>query len=128
MAYQQGRVGVREADDRLSIHDLESGDEIATHTLHLGKGRTLRNEAHYRDHRQQEAELEQAIAHCLGASLGEQLCARLRATMPRHYKDQLRAAKQLLEGEDSLDLALIGDWVTRERLTAGGLKERLMAV
>ncbi|WNK20296.1 IS21 family transposase [Halomonas piscis] len=127
MAYQQGRVGVQEMEDRLSIHDLESGEMIATHTLHLGKGHTSRNEAHYRDHRQQEAELEQAITRCLGASLGEPLCARLRATMPRHYKDQLRAAKQLLEGETELDLALIGDWVTRERLTAGGLKERLAA-
>ena len=33
----------------------------------------------------------------------------------------------MLEGESELDLALIGDWVTRERLTAGGLKERLQA-
>lgn len=127
MAYQAGRVGVREGDDCLWLHDLESGDEIATHALHLGKGRTLRNKAHYRDHRQQEADLEQAIARCLGPSLGEQLCACLRDTMPRHYKDQLRGARQLLEAEDVLDPVLIGDWVTRERLTAGCLKERLAA-
>ncbi|GED22522.1 hypothetical protein HHA01_14990 [Halomonas halmophila] len=62
MAYQQGRVGAREADGRLAIHDLESGEEIATHALHLGKGYTSRNENYYRDHRQQEADLEQAIA------------------------------------------------------------------
>lgn len=127
MAYQQGRVGAREADGRLAIHDLESGDEIATHALHLGKGHTSRNENHYRDHRQQEADLEQAIARCLGEPLGRQLCNRLREAMPRHYKDQLRGAQQLLEGEAELDLALIGDWVTCERLTASGLKERLAA-
>jgi len=127
MAYQQGRVGAREEDDRLAIHDLESGDEIATHSLHLGTGRTRRNENHYRDHRQQEAELEQAIERCLGEPLGGQLCARLRESMPRHYRDQLRGARKLLEGEPELDRVLIGDWVTRERLTAGGLKERLAA-
>ncbi|AMD01837.1 IS21 family transposase [Halomonas chromatireducens] len=127
MAYQQGRVGVQEAGDRLTVHDLESGDEIAAHTLHLGKGRTLRNSDHYRDHRQQEADLEQAIAQCLGETLGQQLCARLRDSMPHHYKDQLRGARKVLEGEPDLDLALVSDWVTRERLTARRLKERLAA-
>mgnify|MGYP000997828657 FL=1 len=127
MPYQQGRVGVREAENRLAIHDLESGDEIATHALHLGKGRTLRNENHYRDLRQQETDLEQAIARHLGESLGRQLCDKLRHSVPHHYKDQLRGARQVLEAEPQLDLALIADWVTRERLTAGGLKERLAA-
>ncbi|WP_412928922.1 hypothetical protein [Halomonas sp.] len=127
MVYQQGRVGVREQDGRLEIHELESGDVIAAHALHLGKGHTTRNENHYRDHRQKEADLEQAIVRCLGEPLGRLLCARLRETMPRQYKDQLRGARQLLESEAELDLALIGDWVTRERLTAGGLKERLAA-
>ena len=127
MVYQQGRVGAREQDGSLAIHDLESGELIATHALHLGKGRTLRNENHYRDHRQREVDLEQAIVRCLGEPLGQQLCALLRDTMPRHYKDQLRGAKKLLESETELDLALISDWVTRERLTAGGLKERLTA-
>ncbi len=127
MAYQQGRVGVREAGDRLAIHDLEGGDEIATHALHLGKGHTSRNENHYRDHRQQETDLEQAIARCLGETLGRQLCDKLRQSVPHHYKDQLRGARQVLEAEPQLDLTLIADWVTRERLTAGGLKERLAA-
>ena len=97
MAYQQGRVGVREAENRLAIHDLESGDEIATHALHLGKGHTSRNENHYRDHRQQETDLEQAIARCLGETLGRQLCDKLRQSVPHHYKDQLRGARQVLE-------------------------------
>ena len=128
MAYQQGRVGAREQDGTLAIHDLESGEVIATHALHLGKGQTSRNENHYRDHRQREAELEASIAGLLGASLGQQLCDRLREAMPRHYKDQLRGARKLLEAEDELDLDLIGEWTTRQRLTAGGLKERLAAV
>ncbi|EHQ53781.1 integrase catalytic subunit, partial [Ectothiorhodospira sp. PHS-1] len=127
MAFQQGRVGVREVGDRLVVHDLESGDEIASHALHLGKGHTSRNESHYRDRRQQEADLEQAIVRSLGEPLGRQLCDRLRESMPRHYKDQLRGARKLLEGEPELDLVLIADWVTRECLTAGGLKERLAA-
>ncbi|MBY5943053.1 hypothetical protein KUW00_19430 [Halomonas sp. DP5N14-9] len=33
----------------------------------------------------------------------------------------------MLEAEAQLDLALIADWLTRERLTAGGVKERLAA-
>ena len=127
MVYQQGRVGAREEGTTLEVHDLESSEVIATHALHLGKGHTSRNENHYRDHRQHEADLEQAIAQCLGEPLGRQLCARLREAMPRHYKDQLRGARRLLEAESELDLTLIADWVTRERLTAGGLKERLAA-
>ncbi|MCA1769616.1 MAG: IS21 family transposase [Halomonas sp.] len=127
MAYQQGRIGAKEQGTTLQVHDLESGEVIATHELHLGKGRTRRNENHYRDHRQREADLEQAIARCLGEPLGRQLCARLWATMPRHYKDQLAGTKRLLEAEPELDRALIADWVTRERLTAGMLKERLEA-
>ncbi len=127
MAYQQGRVGVREQGAMLQVHDLESGEVIATHELPLGKGRTLRNENHYRDHQQREADLEQAIEGQLGAILGKQLCARLKASMPRHYKDQLHGARQLLEAEPDLDLPRIGEWATRERLTAGMLKERLEA-
>ncbi|TLF51647.1 hypothetical protein FEI13_08240 [Halomonas urmiana] len=109
------------------MHNLESGEEIATHELHLGKGRTRCNENHYRYHRQREADLEQAFARRLGEPLGRQLCTYLRTTMPRHYKNQLAGTKRVLEAEPELDRALITGWVMRERLTAGMLKERLEA-
>lgn len=127
MVYQQGRVGAWEHGARLELYDLESGEQIATHELHQGKGRTMRNEHHYRDPRQREADLEQAIAERLGADLAAKLCARLKASMPRHYKDQLAGAKRVLEAEGTLDLEQIAEWTTREQLTAGRLKERLAA-
>ncbi|WP_280570936.1 IS21 family transposase [Chromohalobacter sp. 296-RDG] len=127
MAYQQGRVGVRADDTTLQIADLESGEVIATHSLCFDKGGVQRNRDHYRDHEQHEADLEQAIAAQLGASLGRALCQRLRASMPRHYKDQLGAAKRIIEAQDNRDLAQLETWLEREGVTAGLLKQRLEA-
>lgn len=127
MAYQQGRVGVREAGDELVIHDLESGAVIATHRVGAGKGEVMRNTHHYRDHAQRLLDLEQAIAEHLGESLGQRLCARLKATSPRVYKDQLVAARKLLDAVAPVEPALIDRLLERERLTAGTLKAVLEA-
>lgn len=127
MIYQQGRVGVCEGGCSLLIHDLESGELVATHSLCADKGRVTRNTDHYRDHAQRIQSLEEAINGRLGSSLGHKLCERLRLSMPRHYKDQLVGAKKLLEASPELDLEQLADWVRREGFTAGALKARLEA-
>lgn len=127
MVYQRGRVGVTEDEAQLQIVDLDSGAVVATHTRCHDKGRIQRNTDHYRDHRQHEADLEQAIAERLGMTLGPQLCQRLRASMPRHYKDQLAGAVRVLGAQDMLDRAEIAAWIERDGLTAGKLKAWLNA-
>ena len=127
MAYQQGRVGVREQDAELWIHDLETGTRLAVHPLAPGKGQVVRNTDHYRDHARHLQDLEQAIAGQLGDELGPRLCARLKATSPRIYKDQLRGVNRLLEATSSVDTDLIRQLVEREQLTASGLKAYLEA-
>jgi len=128
MVYQRGRVGVREKDGQLQIHDLESGERVATHGLCHGKGTLVRNNDHYRDPRQRIADLEQTLRDRLGERVGDQLCERLRASMPRCYKDQLTGAKRVLMAETELDIQQIADWATREGLTASKLKQWLEAV
>ena len=92
MAWQQATVGLREQEGSLHIHDLETGERIATHGLCLEKGRTLKNNHHYRDPAQRIAELEQAITQCLPEGKSEPLCRLLKATSPKIYKDQLVGA------------------------------------
>jgi transposase len=127
MAYQQGRVGVREQDAQLQIHDLETGTSLAVHALAQGKGQVVRNTDHYRDHAQHLRDLEQALTHRLGAARGARLCALLKATSPRIYKDQLRGAIKLLDATETLDTELIDRLVEREHLTASTLKTYLQA-
>ncbi|MGM0673048.1 MAG: IS21 family transposase [Pseudomonadota bacterium] len=127
LAYQQGRVGVREQDAELWIHDLETGTRLAVHPLAPGKGQVVRNTDHYRDHARHLQDLEQAIVGQLGDDLGPRLCARLKATSPRIYKDQLYGVNQLLEAAQPVDTDLIGHLVEREQLTASRLKAYLQA-
>lgn len=127
MAYQQGQVGVHEHEGQLQVLDLESHAVVASHAVCSDKGRTLRNNDHYRDPKQGIAELEQAVAQLLGHDVGRQLCERLHASMPRHYKDQLIGAKRALEAESALDRDQISGWAAREGLTAGKLKQWLQA-
>lgn len=127
MAYQQGRVGVREQDAQLWIHDLETGTRMAVHPLAPGKGQVVRNTDYYWDHARHLQDLEQAIVGQLGDDLGSRLCARLKATSPRIYKDQLYGVNQLLEAAQPVDTDLIWHLVEREQLTASRLKAYLQA-
>ncbi|MDZ7810092.1 MAG: IS21 family transposase [Arhodomonas sp.] len=58
LAWQRAQVGVCEREGALHIHDRESGEVIATHTLCLEKGCTIKNNHHYRDPAQRIADLE----------------------------------------------------------------------
>lgn len=127
MAYQRCRVGVSADEGQLQIFDLESGEEIACHSLSTGKGQVIRNNNHYRDRAQQIVDYEQAIHQQLGAHFGAQLCALLKRTSPRIYKDQLAGAQQVLAPYQALPEPLLVHLCQRPRLTATGLRDYLAA-
>ena len=96
---------VDEIEGLLMIYDLYTGEEIASHPLYEHKGQIIRNNNHYRDHQQTIAEQEQLIAEILGASLTTPLCALLKSTCPKIYKDQLAGLLQVLRSHhDQADL------------------------
>ena len=127
LAYQRGAVGVIEVDGQLHIVDLDSGEAVASHALATGKGKTVRNVHHYRDPGARIADLEQAIEQRIGAELGQRLCARLRASEPRYYKDQLAGLRRLLEPDPLPEPGLLAELAEREGLTATTVKRFLEA-
>lgn len=127
MVYQRGQIGVREMDGELHVVDLETGELVATHALATGKGQTVRNSHHYRDRTRQVEELEAAIAGCIGAELGSRLCARLRASEPRIYRDQLLAVSRMLEAGPVPAPEVLEQLAEREGLTATRFKHYLEA-
>ncbi len=127
MAYQRGRVGVQESAGSLEIVDLDSGEVVATHPLATGKGERVRNTHHYRDRAQHVEDIERAIAERLGADLGGRLCAQLRASDPKIYRDQVAAVRRILEDTASLDTELLERLAGREGLTATRIRDFLEA-
>lgn len=132
MAYQGARVGVCEQDGQLRIRDLSTGEVIAEHAVCLDKGQILKNTHHYRDQSLRietlERELQQVLAQ---PDLALALCALLKATSPKIYKDQLAGAKQVLaehiRRHGAIPEALWQRLLDAPHLTATGLKERLAA-
>lgn len=97
MAYQSARVGVCDQDGQLLISDLNTGEVIAEHRLCLEKGQVIKNTHHYRDQSLRIETLEADLQQLVGqAALAMALCALLKATSPKIYKDQLAGAKQVL--------------------------------
>ena len=127
MRYQRGVVDVGEDGDELAIIDPHSGELVARHPLATGKGQLVRNVRHYRDPEQRITDLEQGIVAHLGGELAQRLCARLKASEPRYYKDQLAGLDQLLGAEPPPDPALLGELAEREGTTATTVKRFLEA-
>lgn len=127
MRYQRGVVDVGEDGDELAIIDPHSGELVARHPLATGKGQLVRNVRHYRDPEQRITDLEQGIVARLGGGLAQRLCARLKASEPRYYKDQLAGLDQLLGAEPPPDAALLGELAEREGTTATTIKRFLEA-
>jgi transposase len=98
MAYQRAQVGVTFEHGQLRITDLSTGQKIAEHTLRLEKGQIIKNTGHYRDKGQYILQLEQDIQELLGkgADASQALCALLKQTSPKIYKDQLLGVKKIL--------------------------------
>ena len=69
---------------------------IAEHVISLEKGQIIKNTHHYRDRQQRVEALEAELAQQLGDSASQRLCALLKASSPKIYKDQLLGAKQVI--------------------------------
>ena len=127
MAWQQTRVSVSEEAGELVIGDLSNGEVIATHPVCPDKGRVLKNTHHYRDQAQRVADLEQRIAALIGRTPGNALCAQLKRSEPKIYKDQLVATLGLLQSHAPVASTLVSQLAQRRGLTATRLKQHLEA-
>lgn len=127
MAWQQANVGVAEHESELTIADLETGDTIAVHGLCTEKGRIIKNNHHYRDHAQRIADLERAVATLVPTDTAQALCALIKRSSPRIYRDQLVAVRALLQEYMPVDMDLVLDLTQRHELTASMLKRYLQA-
>lgn len=131
ITYQSAKVGVMAHAGQLLITDLASGDLIAEHVISLEKGQIIKNTHHYRDMQQRVEALEAALEQQLGDSAGQRLCALLKATSPKIYKDQLLGAKQIIAAQTArfgdISADLIERILTAPRLTATQLRAMLDA-
>ena len=132
MIYQSARVGVKSNEGQLLINDLETGEMIAQHLISIEKGQVIKNTDHYRDKAQRIESLEADILQTLGHTEQSQaLCALLKTTSPKIYKDQLLGAKQILTAHcklyGAIEPELLSRLINTPRLTATGLRERLAA-
>jgi hypothetical protein len=114
------------------ISDLNTGEAIAEHRLCPEKGQVIKNTHHYRDQSLRIEALEADLQQLVGqATLAMALCALLKATSPKIYKDQLAGAKQVLtehrQRYGAMPEALLSRLIELPRLTASGLKQRLDA-
>jgi len=127
MRYQRAQVGVQADQTHLHILDLDDGQIVATHALATGKGQTVRNTDHYRDRRERVEALEAAIGERVGQQVGARLCAQLRASNPRIYRDQVAAVHALLESGPPPVPGLVEELAEREGMSATRFKAQLEA-
>jgi transposase len=131
MVYQSAKVGVLAHAGQLLIKDLTSGEQIAEHIISLEKGQIIKNTHHYRDVQLRVETLEAALSEQLGGNDSQRLCALLKISSPKIYKDQLLGAKQVIAthtgqyGEINADL--LERILTSTRLTASQLRDKLVA-
>jgi len=131
MAYQSAKVGVSTDAGQLLIKDLANGEQIAEHIISLEKGQIIKNTHHYRDRQQRVETLEAVLSEQLGDNVSQRLCALLKASSPKIYKDQLLGAKQVIathtQRHGSIGIELLERILTSPRLTASQLRDRLEA-
>ena len=109
---------------------------IADHLICLEKGQVIKNTDHYRDKAQRIEDLEAEVLQCLeqvdkSQTDSQALCALLKASSPKIYKDQLLGAKKVLSAHihqyGKIDGQLFAQLIDTPRLTATGLRDRLAA-
>lgn len=118
MVYQRNHVGIDAVSDQLHIHDLETGEEVATHTLTTGKGKIIKNTYHYRDPAVRIDKLERALQSLVGTTATEALCQALKITSPKIYKDQLSGVNDLIKAHQPIAQSLLAKLCQRPDLTA----------
>lgn len=114
MAFQRARVRVVATEDgQVHLHHPETGERVATHPRHPGKGGLVKNGDHYRDKAKDRAALEADIVTALGPDFGPGLCRQLRRRDPVYYLDKLRGLKRHLSRVACLPPELLHTLVNR---------------
>ena len=127
MAYQQTSVGVDILDNQLIILDPGNSEEIARHVLMVGKGHIVKNTDHYRDQAKRIADYEAGISELLGDATARPLCALVKQTSPRIYRDQLAGISQLLMLHADIEPKALERLLEKPRLTATMVRDYLQA-
>ncbi|RLB75496.1 MAG: IS21 family transposase [Deltaproteobacteria bacterium] len=95
--YQKKEVLIDKEKSILFIRDLESGKEIAKHSIPEVKGEFILNRNHYRDIRKSVAEITSEVSSLLSDINGhEKLIAKIKTDNPRIVRDQLKGLKELV--------------------------------
>ncbi len=126
LKYQGATIGVDTDQETIFLYDLETRDEIARHRLSLDKGQTVKNTNHYRDPEERIEALETEIVKQVGVDNGKQLCALLKVTSPKIYKDQLKGAALILR-RITLSESVVTWLCERSRLTVRQMESLIEA-
>jgi transposase len=126
MAYQRCNVFIVAEAGQLIIGDLDTGEVIARHIIHGGKGKIIKNSNHYRDYSLEMKTNEQEIQNMIGFDLGISLCALIKKSLPKIYRDQLAGVKKILKSTTKNE-KILKKLVQKPRLTACMLKDYLEA-
>jgi len=127
MAYQRASVGVEQVGTRLIITDPLTGKEVAEHAICQGKGRIIKNNNHYRDHKKRVRDLEVLVEDRLGEPLGRKVCRLLKVTSPNIYRDQLAGLIKVLSRYKNLDMEVMERLSQGPRLTVTRVQDYLEA-
>ena len=128
MAYQRQDVAVMESNGELVIGDISGEEEIARHTLHVGKGQIIKNNHHYRDLSLHVDMLEREILTQLDNPLAEELLALIKRSSPKIYKDQLAGLRRILSRLGRPTEEQLQRLCTRTKLTATQFETLLEAM
>ncbi|MBT3204250.1 MAG: IS21 family transposase [Candidatus Marinimicrobia bacterium] len=127
MAYQRINIAIDTIDSQLHIYDLETGEEVATHTLTTGKGKVIKNNRHYKDPALRIEKLELIMQSLIGETIAEKLCQVLKTSHPKIYKDQLAGVNEQLKAYEPIDPGLLDKLSQRPRLSATQVRDYLQA-
>ncbi len=96
-AYQNHMVYIQKEKERLIIMEMETEKVIATHSISYKTGDIVKNINHYRDHEKTIKDREAEVHKALGKDLSTPVCALLKISNPKIYKDQLVGLLHLIK-------------------------------
>jgi transposase len=128
MKYQMANVSVTENNGKLLIADISTSVIISEHKVCFDSGRIIKNSNHYRDYEREMAEDEKCIQAKLGDNLGRSLCAIIKRSSPKIYRDQLYGLKKILSKQlTQQQKIMLKRLVQKQKLTVSMVKEYLAA-